>query len=244
MNIKPLIWNEDDELLVAFSARQSGLYPDDTIPGINVGLNTAEDQKRVWQKRVQFLEKLGIPVSNVVFARQIHSADVHYVIYPGTVDGADGYITDQPGLALAIQVADCAAVFIADRSRKVIGAAHAGWKGAAANILGNTVSMMQSKGASPENMHAWISPCIGSSRFEVGEEVAEKFPAEFVLRTGFKKPHIDLKGFVRSQLMQCGLAGDQIYTDPGCTYDDPERFYSYRREKERAGRMMGLIMMR
>lgn len=244
MKIEPLIWNEDDELLVAFSARQAGLYPHDTIPGINVGLNTAEDQNRVWQKRVQFLEKLGIPVSSVVFARQIHSANVQYVTGPGTVDGTDGFITDRPGLALAIQVADCAAVFIADRSRRVIGAAHAGWKGAAANILGNTVSMMQSAGASPENMHAWISPCIGSSRFEVGEEVAEKFPAEFVLRTDFKKPHIDLKGFVRSQLMLCGLAGDQIYTAPGCTYDDPERFYSYRRDKDSAGRMMGLIMMR
>jgi polyphenol oxidase len=244
VKIEPLIWHEDEALLVAFSARQSGLYPDDTIPGINVGLNTAEDQNRVWQKRAQYLEKLGIPVSSVVFARQIHSANVLYITESGTVDGADGYITDQPGLALAIQVADCAAVFIADRSRGIIGAAHAGWKGAAANILLNTVSMMKSKGAKTENMQAWISPCIGTSRFEVGEEVAEMFPSEYVLREGFEKPHIDLKGFVRSQLMQCGLPGDRIYTDPGCTYDDSERFYSYRRDRDRAGRMMGLIMMR
>lgn len=244
MKIEPLIWSEDDELLVAFSTRQKGLYPDDTIPGINVGLNTAEDQNRVWQKRSQFLEQLGIPVSSVVFARQIHSSTVHYVTNPGTVDGADGYITDRPGLALAIQVADCAAVFIADRSRGVIGAAHAGWKGAASSIIKKTVSMMQSKGAKPENMQAWISPCIGVTRFEVGEEVAELFPSEYVLRAGFKKPHIDLKAYVSSHLMQCGLAENRIYTDPGCTYDDSEQFYSYRRDKERAGRMLGLIMMR
>jgi polyphenol oxidase len=244
VKIEPLIWSEDEKLLVAFSTMQKGLYPDDIIPGINVGLNTAEDQKRVWQKRALFLNKLGIPVSNVVFARQIHSATVHYVTDPGTVDGVDGFITDRPGLALAIQVADCAAVFIADRSRGVIGAIHAGWKGAASGIIINAVSMMQSKGAEPENMQAWISPCIGAGRFEVGEEVAELFPPEFVLRAGFEKPHIDLKAYVRSQLLQCGLEGDQIYTDPGCTYNDSEVFYSYRRDRERAGRMMGLVMMR
>jgi YfiH family protein len=244
VKIEPLIWNQDDDVLVAFSAKQAGLFPDDSIPGINLGLNTAEDRHRVWQKRELFLEKLGISVSSVVFARQIHSADVHYVSEPGTVDGVDGFVTDRPGLALAIQVADCAAVFLADRTNGVIGAAHAGWKGAAGNIVINTVTMMQSKGALPENMRAWISPCIGATRFEVGEEVAGQFPADFVLRTGFQKPHIDLKGFVQSQLLHCGLAGDRIYTDTGCTYDDSEQFYSYRREKDKAGRMMGLIMMR
>lgn len=244
MKIKPLIWHRDENLLVAFSQRQADLYPEHNIPGVNLGLNTDEDAARVIKKREQFLKELGIAVSDVVFARQIHSAGVQYVTRPGTVDGTDGFVTDCSGLALAIQVADCTAVFLADTAAGVIGAAHAGWKGAAGNIVLNTLALMQAKGAKPENMQAWISPCIGSSRFEVGEEVAREFPEEFVHRTGYKKPHVDLKGFVRSQLKNFGLAEDRIYTDPGCTYDDSEKFYSYRRQKKKAGRMMGLIMIR
>ncbi|MFU8859983.1 MAG: peptidoglycan editing factor PgeF [Cyclonatronaceae bacterium] len=244
MKIKPLIWHNGQNLIVAFSQRQADLYPGDLIPGINLGLNTNEDAARVFEKREWFLNTLDIPVSSVAFARQVHSADVLYVKRPGTVDGADGFVTDQNGLALAIQVADCAAVFLADLAGGVIGAAHAGWKGAAGNIVLNTIAQMQAKGAKPDNMRAWISPCIGTARFEVGDEVAGQFPEEFVNRTGFKKPHVDLKGFIKSQLLISGLAGDRIYTDPGCTYDDSERFYSYRRQKERAGRMMGIIMLR
>jgi polyphenol oxidase len=242
--IKPLVWNNDNKLLVAFSTSHAGLFPDDDITGLNIGLNTIEDYDRVWEKRRLLLNELNMTPDQVVFARQVHSSRVDYVTAPGTIEGADGFVTDLPGLGLAIQVADCAAVFIADTENGVIGAAHAGWKGAAGNILIKTLNLMRQKGGDMSKSGAWISPCISTAHFEVGEEVAELFPREFVFRQGYAKPHIDLKGFVVHQLEESGIAGDRIYTDPGCTYSDSENYFSYRREKQRAGRMMGIIMLR
>lgn len=238
------IWNDDDELLVAFSVKKPELFADDFIPGINVGMNTGEPEERILEKRAYLLAGLGINTNQVVLAHQVHSTEIHYATDPETVEGADGFVTDRKNLALAIQVADCAAVFMADRENRVIGAAHAGWRGAADNIISRTIEMMHEKGARISNLESWIGPCIGTDRFEVGEEVACHFSDEFILRESYRKPHINLKGVVRRQLEDCGITRDRIYVDPGCTYEEPELYYSFRREKERSGRMMGLIMLR
>jgi polyphenol oxidase len=239
-----IIWTNDQDLLVAFSSKKPELFKEDPVPGINVGMKTADSEERVWEKRSFFLNTLGLDRDQVVFANQVHGSEIHYAETPGIIEGVDGFVTRKRNLALAIQVADCAAVFIADRVNGVIGAAHSGWKGAAGNIIPKMIGKMMAEGASIPDMDCWVSPCIGTSRFEVGEEVAQLFPGNFVIRNGTEKPHIDLKGVVRSQLIESGLLGDRIYIDPGCTYDETDLYYSYRREKEKSGRMMGIIMLK
>jgi polyphenol oxidase len=244
LNNSSLIWNNDDELLSVFSLKSTGLFPGGVIPGMNIGLNTAEEKESVLVKRELFLHQFGISAAQVAFANQIHSTEIYYVQSPGTYDGVDGFVTDKPDLALAIQVADCAAVLLADRKNGILGAAHVGWRGAAGNIVLRTITSMETLGGSTEHMEAWVSPCIGVKRFEVGEEVAAHFPDTFIIREMDKKPHIDLKGFIRHQLEGQHILPENIRVDPGCTYDHPDQYYSYRREKDRSGRMMAMIMLR
>ncbi|MGF1669960.1 MAG: polyphenol oxidase family protein, partial [Balneolaceae bacterium] len=146
-------------------------------------------------------------------------------------------------LILGIQVADCAAILLSDPENHIIGASHAGWRGAAAGIVMKTISMMISAGARPDRMIAFISPCISQEKFEVGPEVAEQFPDEYVDSKSFKKPHVDLKGFIKHQLLRTGIPDKQIETSELCTYLDRDKFYSFRRERHRAGRMLGMIRL-
>jgi YfiH family protein len=146
------------------------------------------------------------------------------------------------GLTLAIQVADCAAVLLWDENRKIIGALHAGWRGAVGEIIYIGIEKMMKQGASPSDMKAFISPCISIRNFEVGQEVADQFPPEFVDYSTFKKPHVDLKGFIKDQLMNKGLSEHNIEVRSECSVSN-ESFYSYRREGKKSGRMMALIQI-
>jgi YfiH family protein len=164
------------------------------------------------------------------------------VTSPGTLAETDGLITTEPDLSLGIRVADCAAVLIADPVNQVAGAFHAGWKGAAANIIFKGIDQMIKSGAEPRSMYVFISPCISVANFEVGEEVAVKFPEKFVHRKNHSKPHIDLKAFTIDQLVQKGVQTGRIECSPECTVDS-EAYFSYRRERDRAGRMLALIKL-
>ncbi len=103
---------------------------------------------------------------------------------------------------------------------------------------------MKEAGAEPSRMRAFVSPCISRRHFEVGTEVAELFPDKFVDYESFDKPHINLKAFLEYQLMECGLAEGRIEVHAGCTVADKNSYYSYRREKEKSGRMMGIIRLK
>lgn len=241
--IKPNIF--DSELVESrFTLRNQDLvYTDSAIPGLNLGLNSAEKESIVLKNRKLLLNDLGISDDKIAFARQVHKTDIKYVTEGGVYADTDGFVTDIPGLALAIQVADCASVLFADENNKIIGAAHAGWKGAANDIVPKTIHLMQQLGADAKNIKAFISPCISLKNFEVGEEVASQFPEEFVERLKYKKPHVDLKRFIRHQMIQMGMLASNIELDKSCTISE-EQFYSYRRQKKKSGRMMGIITLK
>lgn len=240
--IKPKLLN-GESISSWFSLRnQDSVHPNLTIPGLNLGLNTDEEDEIILQNRKLLLDEIGLEAHQIAYAIQVHKTRVEEVTHGGTYPNTDAFVTAEPNLALAIQVADCAAVLFGDPKNKVIAAIHAGWRGAAGNIIPKTLEKMMTLGAEIKNIKAFISPCISLENFEVGEEVAAQFPDKFVDRDHYQKPHVDLKEFIRFQLLELGMKESKIELDMHCTIND-ERFYSYRRQNEKSGRMMAIIKL-
>ena len=169
---------------------------------------------------------------------QIHSSLTMVVMAPGCAGEADALFTGTPGLAVSIRTADCYPILIVDRSTRAVAAVHAGWRGTAAEIVKRTVVGMGAVfGTRPENVYAVIGPGIGACCYEVGVEVAAQFGRK---RAG----HLDLAAVNRRQLLEAGVPGEQIDAVGGCTFCEAETFYSYRRQKEEAGRMVSFIRQR
>lgn len=240
--IRPNIFGEDT-IEAFFTLKNPGVAAGN-IPGLNLGYNTSEPEEIVFEKRKMLFSALSVPSSQIASLRQVHGSKVKIARHPGYYKGYDAMVTDQSDVFLTIQVADCAAVLLADHEHSVIGAAHAGWRGAAGGVMPQTVAAMIKLGADPSQIKAYVSPCISFENFEVGEEVADQFPAEFVDYTSYLKPHVDLKGYIAHQLKQNGVFEEHIEVDRHCTMEDSEKFYSYRREKDQSGRMMGIIKLK
>lgn len=214
------------------------------VEGLNCGYNTIAPPSEVIENRVMVFNNLGLKSENVAFAKQVHGDQIGVVSSGGTYPATDALITESFGLTLAIQVADCAAVLLADPDTNIIAAVHAGWRGAVAHIIPKTIEKMgRLATARPDRMLAYISPCISQHYFEVGEEVSAQFPRQFVDTESFVKDHADLKGFIFQQLKDAGIPEKQISADSGCTYRETHAYYSYRREGDRAGRMLALIQL-
>jgi len=222
-------------------ANRNQFNPNGEIPGLNCGLNTTASNRETERNRKKCFSMIGLDFNQVALAHQVHGNQVKIVNRGGIYPATDAFVTDQPGLALTIQVADCAALLIADPGSEVVAAVHAGWRGAMNGIVERTVQTMERQGASVDQMLAWISPCISQRYFEVGEEVAEQFPPKFVSRDFGPKPHVDLRGAVRHELMGCGVTASRIQTDNGCTFQEEKLYYSWRRDRDTAGRMLALV---
>jgi len=213
------------------------------VPGLNLGFNTGERREVIQSHRNNLIGFLNIEQTDIAYADQVHGTRVQTVSEGGTYGDTDALVTQIPGLALAIQVADCAAVLLADEKQKIIAAVHAGWRGAAGDILPSTINRMMTLEARPENIKAFVSPCISQQHFEVGHEVAEQFPDQFVDYNSYVKPHVDLKAFLYNQMQEMGLPDKNIEIHEGCTVAEEKRFYSYRREQKQSGRMLGIIQI-
>lgn len=227
-----------------FSRKAAHLHnPNGRIPGLNTGYHTQASEADVYESRLRIYQEMGVVESQVAWLRQIHSTTVHHVTEGGEAGEADALVTRTPDVTLAIQVADCAALLCVDPIAGVIGAAHAGWRGAVGGVVLNTLEQMVSLGADSQNVHAWVSPCIGQARYEVGPEVGSRFPETLKQKGDGDRWMVDLKGLVRKQMLDFGLYESNLDLHPGCTYRDASNWYSYRREGERAGRMMALVML-
>lgn len=215
----------------------------DDIPDVAAGFTTrsfagAEEDVRAVRRKLA--GQFGF--SALASADQVHGNNVAVVRGPGHISACDGLVTDHSGLLLMIVSADCALVLLADPDAGVVGACHAGWRGAVAGVTANTIAAMTSLGAAPRRIHAYVSPCISAEAFEVGEEVAEQFADHVVIRnSAWPRPHVDLKAELLQQLRTAGVAEANIQVDAACTASDTKRFYSYRAEGGTAGRMIGFI---
>ncbi|HLZ03919.1 MAG TPA: peptidoglycan editing factor PgeF [Bradyrhizobium sp.] len=223
----------------AFFTRDGGVS-DGVYAGLNGGLGSNDDPARVAENRRRMAEQLGVAPSHLVGVHQIHSPDA--VVASGPWNGtarpkADAIVTRSEGLAIGVTTADCGPILFVDPTARVIGAAHAGWKGALTGILETTIETMEKLGAERSGMIAAIGPLIRQPSYEVGPEFVERFigadagNAMFFL-PGERDGHamFDLAGFIRMRLEKAGvLMIDDLGID---TYSD-ERCFSYRRSVHR-----------
>ena len=187
----------------------------------------------------------------MVRVRQVHSAAVNIVDRPrpwqgATLPEADALVTHRTGVLLAIVTADCAPVLLSDRHAGVVGAAHAGWRGALGGVLGNTVAAMVELGANAGNIVAAIGPCIHQQSYEVDDAMRAEFAlddASYFAPGREGHWQFDLPGYVADRLDRCGVGS--VETLPHDTYSEGDRFHSYRRATHRGephqGRQISLI---
>lgn len=237
--IQPSIFRKNDvtALFTTVDREDAG-----TVKASNFGRSDELHKSEIQKNYEHLFAQAGLSENSIALAKQLHGRRVEVVSEPGIYEKCDGLVTSSKGLVLGIRVADCAAILLADHNSGVIAAIHAGWRGAVADILLEGLKKMRNLGAKPVNISAYISPCISKARFEVGEEVAQQFPDRFADRKSYNKPHIDLKGYLLSQLEEFGVKRSRIEWSSKCTMEDSS-FFSYRRERESAGRMLALIVL-
>ncbi|MFG6563093.1 peptidoglycan editing factor PgeF [Sulfitobacter sp. 1A13421] len=202
--------------------------------GLNCGSGSSDQSEIVRINRARAAEAMGLPADHLVGVHQVHSATVVTVTEPhDDKPRADALVTKTPGIALSILTADCQPVLFADAQAGVVGAAHAGWRGALDGILEATVDAMVDLGATREKITAVIGPSISQRAYEVGPEFMDNFMnadpefARYFAQGEGDRLHFDLPGFGLNRLRAAGV-GHAEWTRH-CTYADAARFYSYRR---------------
>lgn len=221
------------------------------VAGLNCGLGSGDDPALVRENRRRAADAI-LPGGRLVGPYQVHGADAVTVIEPWDDSArpeADAVVTDRPGVVLGILTADCAPVLLADREAGVVGAAHAGWKGALAGITDSTIVAMEGLGARRDRIAAAIGPAMGRASFEVGEDLIARFVADDAEMIRFftdgprGKSHFDLEAYVVHRLAEAGIG--RIAALGLDTYADEDRFYSYRRATHRRepdyGRQISMI---
>lgn len=203
--------------------------------GLNVGYGSGDDPDLIAENRVRAVGAI-LPDAQLATVHQVHSPTVVHVEKPWPQDQrphADAMVTDRPGLLLGVLTADCAPVLFSDPEAGIIGAAHAGWRGAVGGVTSATIEAMERLGARRERIAAAVGPCIAQPSYEVDEAFRARFEDEdssndrFFVPGPAGKPHFDLAGYVFHRLKSAGVGrSEALGLD---TYSDAERFYSYRR---------------
>jgi YfiH family protein len=226
----------------------AGLYR-----GLNTGVGSNDDPEKVAENRRRVAAWMGVSADKLLSVYQIHSPDVIVVreAFSPPRPKADAMVTDRPGLAIGASAADCGPVLFADAQARVIGAAHAGWKGALTGVLENTVTAMEGLGAKRDCIIAVLGPSISQKNYEVGPEFVERFTAadsdnECYFVPSGKQGHalFDLNLYTVDRLAKAGVQASQLGR---CTYAEENLFYSYRRATHRReadyGRLISAIAL-
>ena len=254
---RPII---DDALAVHAVARhgfftREGGVSHGIYASLNCGPGSNDERDHVRENRRRVAEFLGVGAQDLVSCYQVHSAEAVVVKKPWAMENAhhaDAMVTNVAGIALGILTADCVPVLFLDPVARVIGAAHAGWKGAIGGVIEATVSSMRSLGAEPGNIIAAIGPCIQQGSYEVGQDFLDRFIEHDPENVRFFSPSViderhmfDISSYVASRLQACGVGqGSVCYAD---TASDEDRFFSYRRaclrDEKEYGRMISAICL-
>lgn len=233
-----------------FLSRRGGVSTG-LLSGLNCGPGSGDEAALVAENRARAVAAVA-PGARLVTVYQVHSPVCVTLGEPWDDQSrpeADAIVTDRPGLILGILTADCAPVLLADREAGVVGAAHAGWKGAIAGVTDNTIAAMEALGARRERIVAAVGPCIAQASYEVDEAFRDRFVTDGAENAAFFSPRqpahcqFDLSGYVAHRLSTAGLGRvEELGLD---TYAQPERFYSFRRSTHRGepayGRQISLI---
>lgn len=214
--------------------------------GFNLGDHVGDDPQRVDQHRQQLAGQIG---TRPVWLKQVHGTTVCCIDDSGSAEApeADAVVIRQPGAACTIMTADCLPVLVADCRARVVGAAHAGWRGLAAGVIQELIAAMTATpGVSPGDLSVWLGPAIGPEAFEVGQDVVDVFTAQsgahrscFKAQSGSADKYLaDLPALADAILHDLGVT--EVQRSHLCTVSRPERFYSFRRDGV-TGRMASLI---
>lgn len=237
-----------------FFTRQGGISRG-LYASLNCGAGSKDDPVAVIENRSRVAEHLGGFEDDVQTIYQIHSSTAHAVdklVPREALPQGDGLVTRKRGLVLGILTADCAPVLFADGEAGVVGAAHAGWRGALGGVLEATVAAMEGLGADRTRIFAALGPTIGAQSYEVGPEFVATFKEAdtdnarfFTIPKGRKTPHFDLPSYVMARLAAIGLAHAERQSP--CTYENESMFFSFRRATHRKetdyGRQISAIVV-
>ncbi|WP_374654545.1 peptidoglycan editing factor PgeF [Dongia sp.] len=234
-----------------FLTRRGGVS-DGIYDSLNCGLGTTDERTRVFENRARAMKAAGLPDAPLNTAYQVHSAKVLVVDQPldqSNRPEVDGLVTRIRGINLGVLTADCGPVLLADARAGVVGAAHAGWKGALGGVLQETVRAMETLGARRQDIVAAVGPCIGQDSYEVGTEFPTPFieqdkgNARFFAANACRRFQFDLAGYCAAQLEALNLAQVIVTGHDTCALEDD--FFSYRRKTKRGepdyGRQVSVI---
>lgn len=223
--------------------------------GLNCGFASSDQREAVAINRARVATAIGVAPEALALPHQVHSALALVIEAPlqRPLPQVDALVTARRGLAIGVLTADCQPVLFADAAAGVIGAAHAGWKGALSGVLEATLAAMERLGAQRARIGATIGPCISRRAYEVGPEFVQRFRAEdaggaaverFFTEGEGGRFRFDLPGYSLARLRAAGVAADWLGR---CTYSEPDRFYSYRRSVHRKeadyGRQISVIRL-
>jgi len=235
---------------------RTGGVSDGIFASLNCGPGSGDERDKVSENRRRALAGLSNDANaKLLTLYQVHSAEAVIVTEPweiGKGPHADAMATNVPGLALGILTADCAPILLADAKAGVIGAAHAGWKGAVSGVTESAIAAMEQLGADRTRIAAAIGPCISQANYEVGPEFLARFRDADPANAGFFMPsdrpdhwRFDLQGYVTARLETAGIA--QVESIKSCTYADEASFFSFRRTTHRGekdyGRQLSAILL-
>jgi polyphenol oxidase len=230
-----------DGIRHGFFTREGGVSGG-VYASLNGGVGSKDNIEHVAENRARMAAAIGVTPDRFVTAYQIHSPHVVVVETPWTAETrprADAIVTRMRALAIGISTADCGPVLLADPKAHVIGAAHAGWRGALTGVVEATIEAMEHLGATRGEIRAALGPMIRQQNYEVGNDLIERFRGEDPASSRFFAPAardghamFDLPGYIDSRLTRAGI---RYIEDVGhCTYADPDRFFSFRRTTHRA----------
>ncbi len=237
-------WPAPASVRAAFTTRAGGISAGPWA-SLNLGSRAGDDPRAVAANRQRIASLLTLP-SAPQWLHQVHGAGVLAARDDGRERTADAAWASEPGLVCAVQSADCLPILLCDRAGTRVAAVHGGWRGLAAGIVQRTLEALDT---TPETLLAWLGPAICGSCYEVGEDVRAAFAADAAAdRRGFRAAarqghwYADLTAIARAQLAARGVPERAIFGGDLCTYEDPRRFYSFRRDGT-TGRMAALIWL-
>lgn len=231
------------DIIHGFSTRTGGVskHPFDSL---NLGMGDGDSGENIMNNRQRFGEVLGFSPEQLVHASQIHSGNVAIANQPGSIPETDAVIATACGIMLSVKTADCVPVLFYEPEHHVVAAVHAGWKGMISNIIANTILLMKKKFiCNPHGIIAALGPAIRTCCYEVGNDVAGHF-SESEIEEHDGRKYLNLPLAVKYRIKACGIPEENIDDCQRCTFCEPERFFSYRRDGKDTGRIMSVIGLR
>jgi len=240
--IKPSIYNRYSDIVCGFSTK---LGPNANPPYyFNMSYSVGDRKQNIDNNRKLFFAELGLRVNDVSFQKQVHEDNIQEANTFGNCGESDALITIKKNLGLAISSADCPAIFIYDPVKKIIAAVHSGWRGTEKKILQKTINRLKTDyNSDASDLVCYVAPSISKNNYEVGKEVADRFDDKFVIRRE-NKYFLDLSEANYKMMIDEGIKKVNIQVSNLCSYEYENLLHSYRRNGEKSGRALGVIVMK